>query len=542
MPDEAFELPEEAPKDAEAAEIPDETETVDGDDDKQSEEIPDDNQQSEEIPDNSDASGEIPDDNEASNAEEIPSPESGSTEEKPLPDDGIKTSKFHYLIPASGENHPLCMNVLSSAVNRFPVPILLGYNGTGEFDAKATHLAKLRSITRYLETLDPADDDDLVLIVDGYDIIQQLPPDILIERYFGLVDKYNRRTAQRFAITLDEVHKRGLVTTIFFGPDKVCWPYDYSKARCWAVPESTLPQNAYGPHQGNGDMHFNDPRWLNSGTAMGPAGHMRTLMRAVLEEIDATFDEKYEFRTSDQFYLGNLYGRQEYYRSLALGKVRVPKGRNVEIPEKRTEDQVTELHIGIEFESVLFQPLAANEKYMGWRTFRHAGLMAEMDRDMFDQGSKFKPFYIQMPPNVLQSLSKLYDAIPEAHPGKTAAEWIRQTPFSVSFITRYIHPVWHCTGPKTGIPAEFKKFWFYPLAKSLLKAAVKAVQGDVLHSDLIIDGRRWAPVRTYPDNLQEIDPLGGTWTDHAASEFINWDQLCGRHAKVLFEGEKAIEE
>lgn len=35
--------------------------------------------------------------------------------------------------------------------------------------------------------------------------------------------------------------------TLFWGPDKTCWPPDFSRAACWAVPESPLRRKAFGP-------------------------------------------------------------------------------------------------------------------------------------------------------------------------------------------------------------------------------------------------------------------------------------------------------
>ncbi|CAM1509989.1 Fc.00g003240.m01.CDS01 [Cosmosporella sp. VM-42] len=463
-----------------------------------------------------------------------------SASPKPSPVNAVKTSKFHYLVPGSKSNLQLCYNLLSSAVNRYPVPIMMGFNGTGNFDAAVTHLAKLRAINRYLDSLDPEEDDDLVMIVDGYDIIQQLPVEIVIERYFDIVEREDQRVAKRFGVNVAEARKLGLHTTVFFGPDKICWPIDYDQARCWAVPESNLPKKAFGPHEGNGEMRFNDPRWLNSGTVIGPINHMRDLLHGTLDEIRATYDKQYQFRESDQYYLSNLWGRQEYYRSKKAlgGNQKVPGGgRNRVIPEIRREDQVTEFHVGIEYESSLFQTRAGYEQFFGWMSFGHAGLAAEMDKDMFKEGEKFKPYQIQMPANVVSALSKIYDAIPDAHPGSTSADWIRSVKLGTNFVTRHIFALWHCTGPKEFINSEWPRFWFYPYAKSLLKASVKAVKGDALITDQIIDGRKWANKFVYPDDSEE---LGGAWSDWESPQgsFLGWEQLCGKHHEILFRGEK----
>ena len=141
------------------------------------------------------------------------------------------------------------------------------------------------------------------------------------------------------------------------------------------------------------------------------------------------------------------------------------------IPERRSPDQVTEFHVGIEYEFSLFQTRAGYEQFFGWMSYKHAGLSAEMDKDMFKEGENFKPYQIQMPANVASALTRIYDSIPEAHPGITAAEWISSVKLGTNFVTRHIFALWHCTGPKEFIKSEFPKFWFFPYAKSLLKSS-----------------------------------------------------------------------
>lgn len=474
---------------------------------------------------------------------ETPNP-SQSSESSKHKTGKITTSKFHYLIPASNPNVRLCYNLLSSAATRYPVPMILGYNGTGEFDAAITHLAKLRSIKRHLDSLKKSEDDDLVMIVDGYDVIQQLPPEVVIERYFEIAGREDKRTATRFGITPEQVRKENLHTTVFFGPDKVCWPIDYRQARCWAVPSSNLPEDAFGPLSGTGEMYLNDPRWLNSGTIIGPVSDVRDLFHAVMQEVEATYDEEYEFKESDQYYLSNVWGRQEYFRSKKAFKGgEVPDGPDDRIiPTKATKNQVTEFHVGIEYESALFQTRAGNEPWHGWMQFKHVGLAAEMNLDLFGQNESFKPYQIQMPPNVVSALTKLYDAIPDAHPGVTTAEWIRNTNLMTNYITRHIFTLWHVTGPKEFVGWEFPNFWFYPYAKSLLKASVQALQGEkVLISNQIVDGRRWAPKLVYPDPKDLVSEFGGAYTDFNGGEFVDWNTLCGEHNEELFRGETGVQ-
>ncbi|KAG7135829.1 hypothetical protein HYQ45_006498 [Verticillium longisporum] len=90
-----------------------------------------------------------------------------------------KTSKLHYLVPSSFVNDPVCAGIISALVNRYPIPTLIGYKGENEFDA-VDHLAKVFIINRFLKTL-PAEDDDLVIVVDSFDVLAQLPVEVTLE-------------------------------------------------------------------------------------------------------------------------------------------------------------------------------------------------------------------------------------------------------------------------------------------------------------------------------------------------------------------------
>ncbi|RFU78876.1 hypothetical protein TARUN_3357 [Trichoderma arundinaceum] len=447
-----------------------------------------------------------------------------------------KTSRLHYLIPASLPNLNFCYNLVSSAVNRYPVPSLLGWHGADEFDAAKTHLAKLRSMERYFNSLPPEEDDDLVIIVDGYDILIQLPPEIMVERYFQLAERADAHLAQRFDISVGELHRRGLRQTIFLGPDKICWPIDPHAPRCWAAPESPIPPTAWGSDMGDNAMFYSDPRWLNSGTIMAPIGDIRKYIAATMDEIRATHDPAYEFRESDQYYLANVWARQEYWRSRMMDEI--PEGPPDRIiPVKSTPFQTTEYHVAIEYESALFQTRAGYEPYFGYVQFNETDLTTKLTADVRKEGSAFEPPTVKMPKNVAASLGRLYDDIPETHPGSTSEDWLSIVELGVNFVTRHIYGLWHCTGPKQFVELEYPTLWFYPFVKSLLKAAVRGSQAGEPLTEKLIDGRRWVPKNYYPAADVLDDEFGGAWTD-LDGEFVPWRDLCEPHNTLLFLGEE----
>ncbi|KAI5458020.1 hypothetical protein BGZ63DRAFT_427313 [Mariannaea sp. PMI_226] len=465
-------------------------------------------------------------------------------EKVPASSDKIKTSKFHYLVPASGNNRRLCFNLVSSAANRYPVPVLVGWNATGLLSAANTHLAKLHVIQRYLDRLPEEEDDDIVLIVDGYDVIMQLPPDIMLKRYFDALHKENTRNAKRFGITMGELYEKGLETTLFFGADKICWPIDWRAPRCWAVPQSTMDPKAFGEKTNNGDMNYLIPRWLNSGTLIGPANHMRDYIRATLYEILNTYDVKYGHSESDQFYLANVWGRQEYYRSRKFAEDGKVEGGPTDrfLPRIYDKLEPIEYHVGIEYDSAMFQTKAGYERWNDWIRYNGGNgenaPVAKVEKDLKDEKEAFKPYDIQMPDDIQEALRTIYDEIEDAHPNTQSSQWIRGISLGTNYITKNIWALWHVTGDKDVIEEQFTKFWFFPYARSLLKSTVRRLQTTNEISKEPIGGRYWVHKTVYPDEQSLTDELGGAWSDEDGARWIDYSAMCKEWDDEVLAGEK----
>lgn len=105
------------------------------------------------------------------------------------------TPSFHLLIPASRSNAKLCKTLLSAFVLGYPSPTLINYGKVFEDDSwdNGTHVGKIRGVYDYLKDGTHMEDDDLVLVIDGYDVWFQLPPDIMITRYHSMILSANER-------------------------------------------------------------------------------------------------------------------------------------------------------------------------------------------------------------------------------------------------------------------------------------------------------------------------------------------------------------
>lgn len=431
---------------------------------------------------------------------------------------------------------PLCAVVASALANRYPTPTVVGYKGEGEFDAKKAHIAKLRSIKRYLDTTPGAKDDDLVVIVDGFDVLAQIPANAMIERYFETISEADRRLADLRGTSVEQLHADGLRQTIIFGADKGCFPQDTTPgkrdARCWMVPYSTLPRYKWGPKTENGELVYSEPRFLNSGTVMGPLGDLRTLIDASLDLIKETWDKDYRFKNSDQYYLSNIYARQEYQRVLDLNGGMWPG----EVPEnhllpkkKKGDSDRTEYHVFLDFDSSFTQTQCHNDRFMAKLKYDYFDHTAITNIDRYEEGDKHRPFKVQMPAFIYQAYSRIYDSLLDKERTVSLTDkWVKSLELGTNVGTRQIYGFYHNTCSKRAFVDKYQKSWFFPLIRPLLRAGARAIQAEEpIHTEPL-DGRMWMAPRRYPINEkgEMLDDFGGVFTDHKGEEFIPLQKFC----------------
>ncbi|KAJ4348546.1 uncharacterized protein N0V89_009923 [Didymosphaeria variabile] len=390
------------------------------------------------------------------------------------------TRGFHLLTTATGNDLNVCRLVLSAAVLSYP--------------PNKTHLAKVRAPLRYFDTLPASSDDDLVLIIDGYDVIFQLGPDVLLQRYHEVVKASNARLEEQFGA--DHVKKINMYNTILFGPDVLCYPIDFRRPACWIVPESTLPRDAFGSETDKDDEHTR-PRWLNSGTVLGPVKDLRRLFLATMDKVDKTWDPEFYGRNSDQMYLADVWADQEFVRMTSTGKNAtfplpdaVPDDVKPNIFTPEPEDRrKAEQHVGIDYESRMFQTVALFYDILQWATFDRPRTFVTKD--------EIHQFSLKLPKDVEQSKAP-YRALNKWGWGNA---WLkRKTWKDVSL----------------GINTVTKKH--------LLKA--EPDRGVIT----TIEGINWVPYLPYGKQSARED----AWADQG--ELLKWDGLCGEHEHALYKG------
>lgn len=448
----------------------------------------------------------------------------------------LNTSRVHYLLPATNVKAPLCAAAASALANRYPAPVVVGYKGEGEFDAHAAHIAKLRVVSRYLHQFkEPGDEHDLVLVMDGFDVLAQAPAEHMIEQYFKIIESKDQQLADRFGITVEEAHSHGLRQTLLWGTDKGCFPSRRDEPQCWLIPDSNLDRYIFGPKTNRDDgrdLPFTDSKFLNSGTVMGPLGDLRLLLDDVIQFINATWSEDNHYRNSDQLYISKTYARQEYYRMMDLtgGSYKHPVG--LKMPDLSVYDPPAhEFHITVDFDATFTMTQCHNERFIQKLAYNEIGNKAHIADDHMEEGELFHPYDIQMPSSLYMGLARLRNAFSGKSADAQAADarkWIQNLHLGTNIATKKQYAFYHNTCSKKDFVKRYQESWFYPDIKPLLRASANAARKDQPINDRPIDGRMWKVAKAYPEPKEgeKADQYGGIFTDFKGEEYTSFSDFC----------------
>lgn len=241
-------------------------------------------------------------------------------------------------MPADSPHINLCKAIMSALALGYPAPTILNWYGgfnRPEWHFSGSHVAKLESLLNVLDELldggdgdrGPSDPNDLILLVDGYDVWFQLPPSVLIERYHQLnseADERNRKAWEASGAAFDDFPIPPPKQRIVVTPSKHCSPGTESGSNPhyehW--PASPMREDLYGDATDTVLPLWFDParrymklrpRCVNSGFIMGTAEALRDVMQRAKEKIDEV-DRSGRQIWSDQALLGEIIGEQEMWR------------------------------------------------------------------------------------------------------------------------------------------------------------------------------------------------------------------------------------
>ena len=451
-------------------------------------------------------------------------------------------SRFHLLVPASSSNQNLCQLLLSTIVLNYPPPILINWDAVETDNPFLMHLGKIDKVLAYLEHFSEKQDDDLVLMVDGYDVWFQLPPEVLIRRYFDVIETQNERIEAMYGSKVAK--ENDLRQTVLFGPDKACWPEEEGgRPACWAVPQSTLPKFAFGPYDdvefdaAKGIPYHTRPRWLNSGTIMGPVKDVRALFEAVAARVRDHYQGD-----SDQYYFAKIWGFQEYARLQLEANITIPP--NVKEPDLETEvgnSHKIEFHVSLDYDSAMFQTIGFYDPYVTWLRFDgsvQAGRSSDSpvpESEAYDLATDIRaarPPLAAMKEPKREHMNEVNKALFNHANNIRLRQW-PELPLFTNIITKHVPPLLHFMMEKSYRIKWWDRMWYAPFAKDLFRASATAINVPIFQKPL--KGRLWAnaDVPVVEHNIESTQGRrDGAWSDKG--EWLSWGILCEAHNDYVF--------
>ncbi|KAI5370447.1 Putative arylsulfotransferase [Septoria linicola] len=236
------------------------------------------------------------------------------------------TDNLHLLIVAGEANVNFCRTILTAHVLGYPTPTLLLWKHTTRdpMIASGSQLTGITAAAQYFRSLPEDQADHLGLVLDGYDVWFQLPPQVLLERYKSTIHDANQALARRLGPAATTFN---LSQDIIFGASKRCTPNEPYTVACYAVPESPLPRDLYG---NNTDTVIGYSTWsslrqqyLESGTAIGSIDSLRLAYGQASEKLVALKDHTESQGTDHshgQAVWNAIFGEQEFQREVLRRK------------------------------------------------------------------------------------------------------------------------------------------------------------------------------------------------------------------------------
>lgn len=232
--------------------------------------------------------------------------------------------KFVLVIPATDGGPDLCKTILTALALGYPAPVIINwkidFHTVTGWDG-GENLPKIPGFVEYLDaamhsSAHPSEklgEDDIVLLVDAYDIWFQLPAEVMLRRYHAINEKANARLRDEWNST----EPMPMYQTIVAASGKNCHPQPKSGSNdhCERLPPSPLRPDLYGPEtEKNATKHRDHrPKYINGGLYMGPAGDIRRLFRRANEKMRSGLDRGIRL-FSEQGIPGEVLGEQEIYR------------------------------------------------------------------------------------------------------------------------------------------------------------------------------------------------------------------------------------
>ena len=385
-------------------------------------------------------------------------------------------------------------------------------------------MAKISGGLDYLRALSSDHDEDMVLLVDGFDVWLQLSPQIMLDRYREINSRACERVRGRIGNQVMEMSSTR--QTIIFSSQKRCWPGKDDDLSCYAVPESPLPRYIYGPQT---DMDVGDEknqflrfrqRWLNAGFIIGPVNELRRLFERALERAEANPNQE----GNDQNVLSTIWGEQEYLREAARLSKLPPWKRQRQASRKAfkpSNGTNYEFGIGLDYESALSIPTVFSEYDSEWLIFSDGNTLDKA----FSEYNISDPRATSIQADVANEpgpFASIRNAKAEGRPLPNQSIGWKEVPLFTNLWTGIIPAAIHHNAHRDGLKAlretVWDKMWYLPYARALLQARMREPYKPIAVGKS--DGKEWYSTMDGEKRL-------GAWTDNAEQGgWMDWENLC----------------
>ncbi|KAL4965952.1 glycosyltransferase domain-containing protein [Aspergillus stella-maris] len=469
-----------------------------------------------------------------------------------LPSEPAKSNpSFHLVLPATRSNPGLCRTLTSAMILNYPPPTLVRYGrelpaGSAGHDYMVDRITGIYNFLAYTPRLR---DDDIVLVVDGFDIFFQLPPEVLINRYQALLRETNAKLKERYGmVTVDRPFRKDGVETlqkysqrVLFSASKECFHNLTEDPGCRSVPYSTLPPDSYG-WKTDLKGELTRPRWLKPGAVIGQAADLKLIYAQVLRFVEEHRDTEGDFLALTQ-----MYGKQEWVRELERRRtasgwketlyrwIGISEATNMTgIPPTLEPGQRYEYGIGVDFESRLFFNTANAKDDVEWLRYNNVTKTssAQMEHrvpresrlllpdDVSNQllGNPFKQPHYNKNEYINPPWNETLDKLPAHHSWNTI-------PLMTNMHSAQVPTLVHMNPKDKAMTRDtwWSKMWYAPWARALLRKYMRSQTGFDAAQNALLGQTFW----------DARGGVGGVWTDKG--EWIDYPEVCSGFERDLFD-------
>ncbi|KAF5673851.1 hypothetical protein FHETE_3238 [Fusarium heterosporum] len=442
--------------------------------------------------------------------------------------------KFVIVLPVDDSSPDLCKVVSSAVALGYPAPVIVNWKKEFHTDADGIGPSQLGKITGTLNYLQWATgnevsedeklgEDDLVLMLDAHDIWLQLPPSVMMHRYYSSNERANRRIAKEYGF----FDRDTMQQTIVVAAQKGCIaPRDkISNLYCHDVPDSTLPEDVFGffTDYTVSKYKYMRPKYVNSGSFMGPAGDMRRYFQRVKDRMDQDLLEvrSSEDLAGDQGIFAEIFGEQELWRRQV--KQEDFAGDNPGKQAALSARDEFEYHVGLDYTQELFYPTCYSD---------YGGSFVALDdpTSIAKQSSEagVSPPRIDSVPGDIAVAEAPFAQLNDG--SEQTSSW-GGVALYVDFWTTSIPVAIHHNAWKNGLKSRrttwWDKTWYFPQLRNLLEAQMTSNNTTPLASIAANDGNLevWsygAKTRGSASLLFGKDKNTKAWQLRAT----DWDTIC----------------